>query len=202
MSAKLKRTGKKRDLVDSEGTPTPTFDQDITVVAMGASAGGIEALKDLITHLPPDTGMGFVVVQHLDPRTTMSVQEAADGGKVHPNHIYVIPANTTISIAGNTLRLGPREVSGGLHLPIDHFMRSLAKEKGHKAVGVVLSGSGSDGTLGTAEIQTHGGVTFAQEESSAKYPSMPRSTISTGCVDYVLTPRGIAAELGRLACHP
>ncbi len=189
-------------------------EHDTTIVAIGASAGGIEALTDLMNHLPADTGMAFVLVQHLDPKhhsiltellarkTAMSVTEVSDGLLVEPNHVYVIPPNATMSISDHTLHLGPREESHGAHMSVDHFMRALAQQKGNRAIGVILSGSGSDGTLGMAEIQAHGGVTFAQDEASAKYDGMPRSAVVAGCVDYVLPPKGIAKELERIARHP
>ena len=187
---------------------------DLTIVAIGASAGGVEALSELMSYLAIETGMAFVVIQHLDPhhpsmltellsrKTAMSVTEVSDGLEVKPNHVYVIPPNATISISGQSLHLGPREESHGLHMPVDHFLRVLAEEKGNRAIGVVLSGSGSDGTLGLAEIQAHGGVTFAQDGASAKYDAMPRSAMAAGCVDYVLPPKGIAKELARIARHP
>jgi len=192
----------------------PEQAEHTTIVAIGASAGGIEALSDLMSHLPVDTGMAFVLVQHLDPKhhsiltellarkTAMSVAEVSDGMHVEPNHVYVIPPNATMSITDHTLHLGPREESRGLHMSVDHFMRSLAEQDGTRAIGVIMSGSGSDGTLGMAEIQAHGGVTFAQDEASAKYDGMPHSAVAAGCVDYVLPPKGIAKELARIARHP
>ncbi len=187
---------------------------DFLVVAVGAAAGGIEACKELVEYLPSDAGMAFVVIQHLDPKhesilaellskkTEMRVQEIKDGAVVEANHVYVIPPNAALSISNRMLQLGPREESRGMHMPIDHFMRTLAQERGNRAIGVILSGSGSDGTLGMAEIQAHGGVTFAQDDASAKYNNMPRSAVAAGCVDHVLPPRGIARELARLARHP
>ncbi len=189
-------------------------EKDTTIVAIGASAGGIEALRDLLSYLPADTGMAFVLVQHLDPKhhsiltellarkTAMSVMEVSDGLSIQPNHVYVIPPNATMSISGHSLRLGPREESHGMHMSVDYFMRALAEQKGNRAIGVILSGAGSDGTLGMAEIQAHGGVTFAQNEATAKYDGMPRSAVVAGCVDYVLPPKGIAKELARIARHP
>ncbi|HYT20211.1 MAG TPA: chemotaxis protein CheB [Candidatus Polarisedimenticolia bacterium] len=192
----------------------PRQEADTTIVAIGASAGGIEALTDLMNYLPADTGMAFVLVQHLDPKhhsiltellarkTMMNVTEVSDGLPIKPNHVYVIPPNATMSISDHTLHLGPREESRGAHMSVDHFMRSLAEQKGNRAIGVILSGSGSDGTLGMAEIQAHGGVTFAQDDATAKYDGMPRSAVVAGCVDYVLPPKGIAKELARIARHP
>jgi two-component system CheB/CheR fusion protein len=187
---------------------------DVLVVAIGASAGGLEAFTDLLSHLPTDTGMAFVLVQHLDPThesmltelisrsTQMSVVEVRNGMGIEPNHIYVIPPNTTMTIDDDILRLGARTDTRGQHMVVDHFMRALAAERGTKAIGVILSGSGTDGTLGLAEIQAQGGVTFAQDETTAKHDGMPRSAIAAGCVDFVLPPSEIARELARIARHP
>ena len=183
-------------------------------VAIGASAGGIEAFTDLIRALPVNTGMAFVLIQHLDPthhsiltellakETSMRVREVSDGMPLQPNQVYVIPPNATMSVSGHRLQIAPRGETRGLHMSIDRFMRSLANEEGNRAIGVILSGSGSDGTLGMAEIQAQGGVTFAQDTATAKYDSMPRSAIASGCVDYVLPPKAIARELARIAHHP
>src|SRR5580704_3273593 len=195
--------------------PAPAqLQTDTTIVAIGASAGGIEAVRELMTYLPADTGMAFVLVQHLDPthhsiltellarKTTMPVAEVSDCVTVQPNHVFVIPPNAMMSISGQALQLSPREESRGTHMSVDHFMRALAEQKGNRAIGVILSGSGTDGTLGMAEIQGHGGVTFAQDEATAKYDGMPRSAVVAGCVDYVLSPKGIAEELARISRHP
>ena len=187
---------------------------DFLIVAIGASAGGMQAFTELMRSLPADTGMAFVLIQHLDPKhhsiltellakeTVMKVAEVTGLMKVEPNHVYVIPPNASMTITDHTLHLSPREESPAGHMTIDHFMRSLAEDQGNRAVGVILSGTGSDGTLGMAEIQAHGGVTFAQDESTAKYDGMPRSAIAAGCVDYVLPPKEIAHELARIARHP
>ena len=184
------------------------------IAAIGASAGGIEAFTDLVRTLPQDTGMAFVLIQHLDPKhrsmlselvakeTAMRVAEVTDGMKVEPDHIYVIPPNAAMSIVDHSLILEPRIDSRGGHMSIDRFMRSLAADQRNQSVGVILSGTGTDGTLGMAEIQAQGGVTFAQDESTAKYDGMPRSAIAAGCVDYVLPPKDIARELARIAKHP
>lgn len=199
--------------------PRPTLGHTGTqngflIAAIGASAGGIEALGELLRALPENTGMAFVLIQHLDPthhsiltellakETAMSVREVSDGMPLRPNHVYVIPPNANMSISGRALHIAPREETRGLHMSIDHFMRSLASEERNRAIGVILSGSGSDGTLGMAEIQAQGGVTFAQDNASAKYDSMPRSAVASGCVDYVLPPKAIARELARIARHP
>lgn len=184
------------------------------IAAIGASAGGIEAFTELMRNLPADTGIAFVMIQHLDPKhqsiltellarvTKMPVHEVTDKLRIEPNHVYVIPPNASMSISGHQLLLGPRGDFGQGHMPIDQFMRSLAEQEGNRAIGVILSGSGTDGSLGMAEIQAQGGVTFAQDEQTAKYDGMPHSAISAGCVDYVLAPKDIALELARIARHP
>ena len=197
-----------------ETGPKLTDGDDVPVAAIGASAGGLEAFRDLLSHLPVDTGMAFVLVQHLDPKhesmltelisrsTKMPVLEVKNGMGVEANHVYVIPPNATMTIDDHTLRLGTREETRGQHMAVDSFMRALAEAQGSNAIGVILSGSGTDGTLGLAEIQAQGGVTFAQDEATARHDGMPRSAIASGCVDFVLPPARIARELTRLARHP
>jgi two-component system, chemotaxis family, CheB/CheR fusion protein len=187
---------------------------DLLIAAIGASAGGIESASELLKHLPGDTEMAFVLIQHLDPnheslltellakQSAMPVKEVKNGMRVEKNTIYVIPPNAAMSISDHTLVLSPREEGSKAHMTIDHFMRSLAEAQGNRAIGVILSGYGTDGTLGMAEIQAQGGVTFAQDEGTAKFANMPRSAISAGCVDYVLPPKRIAQELARIARHP
>lgn len=193
--------------------PAPKADS-FPVVAIGASAGGLEAFTQLVRALPANTGMAFLFIQHLDPThpsmladllskaANVPVVEAQNGAEVKANWVYVIPPNARMGILRNRLQLSPREEEHGLHLPIDFFMRSLAEERSDRAVGVVLSGTGSDGTLGLAAIKAEGGVTFAQEPKSARYDGMPRSAIASGCVDFVLTADDIPKELLRIARHP
>jgi len=188
--------------------------KDVVVAAIGASAGGLEAFTELLSHLPADTGMAFVLVQHLDPKhesiltqlisrsTRMPVLEVKEGMGIEADHVYVIPPNTTMTIHDRTLRLTAREETRGQHMAVDYFMRTLAEAHGNNAIGVILSGSGTDGTLGLAEIQAQGGVTFAQDETTARHDGMPRSAIAAGCVDFVLPPSEIARELTRIASHP
>lgn len=195
--------------------PSPSMANDgLSVVAIGASAGGIEAFTELVRNLATDTGLAFVFIQHLDPthqsilaelvakETKMPVTEVSNGLPVAPNQVFIIPPNSMMSISGNTLELTPREETHGVHMSIDRFMRSLAEAKGNRSIGVILSGSGTDGTLGMAEIQAQGGVTFAQDEATARYDGMPHSAIAAGCADYILPPKGIARELSRIAKHP
>jgi hypothetical protein len=155
--------------------------------------------------------MAFVLVQHLDPKhesrltdvlsrtTTMPVVTVTSGLRVEPNHVYVIPSNADMTIDGGVLTLTPRATIDH-HLPIDGFFRSLAAERENRAIGVVLSGNGTDGTLGLKAIRAEGGLTFVQDAQSAKYPGMPHS--ASAAADFVLTPEGIARELARISRHP
>ena len=162
------------------------------IVGIGASAGGLEAVTQLLRNLPPDTGLAFVLVQHLDPKhesaltallsrvTPMPVSEAEDGTLVQPGHVYVIPPNKKMGIDNRTLLLLPRENGGDLHAPVDYFFRSLAADQSGHAIGIVLSGTGSDGTQGLEEIKAAGGITFVQSEDSARYTGMPASAGGSG----------------------
>ena len=205
-------------LVLSEMTPppdqtAPAAGLPFPIAAIGASAGGIEAFSELLAALPPDTGLAFVLIAHLSPdhasalaailgRTTgLPVTEALHGQAVEPNHIYVIAPGATMLLANGTLQLSPRGEARGANRPVDQFMRSLAQEHGHKSIGIVLSGTGSDGTLGIEEIKAAGGITFVQD-GTAEQDGMPRSALAGGSVDYVLPPAEIARELSRIASHP
>ncbi len=184
------------------------------MVAVGASAGGLAAFTALLKALPAKTGMAFVLIQHLEPKhesaltallskaTGMPVVEVSDGIAVEPNHVYVIPPNKNMTIREGTLRLAPRSDTPGPQRPIDDFSIALAEEQGNAAIGVVLSGTGSDGTYGLKAIKAAGGVTFAQDPKTAQWPAMPMSAITAGSVDFVLSPKRIAAELARIGRHP
>jgi two-component system, chemotaxis family, CheB/CheR fusion protein len=184
------------------------------IVGVGASAGGLEAFSQLLRHLPPDTGMAFVFIQHLDPHhasalptllqreSTMPVTVIVDGAMVKPNHVHVIPPDSALSILHGALHLMPRDEKQRPHWVIDEFFRSLAEDQGSRAIGVILSGTASDGVLGLKAIKAEGGITFSQDEQSAKYDGMPRSAIAAGCVDFVLPPEKIAQELMRIVRHP
>jgi two-component system, chemotaxis family, CheB/CheR fusion protein len=183
------------------------------IVGVGASAGGLEAFSELLRKLPANPGMAFVFVQHLDPKhvsmlaellareSRMPVAEARDGVRVERDRVYVIPRNTSISIVKGVLKLSPREMAGGSFTSIDMFLRSLAEEMGPRAVGVLLSGNASDGSLGLKAIKAAGGITFAQDPTTAKYDGMPRSAIAAGGVDFVRVPAAIAHELVQLGEH-
>ena len=184
------------------------------VVGVGASAGGLEAFSSLIDHLPADIGMAFLLVQHLDPehksllteilsrKTRLPVAEAREGMEVEPNHIYVIPPNNDMSISGEGSIPESRTEIRGHHLPVDLLFESLAEDQGSNAIGLILSGTGSDGATGIQKIKAEGGITFAQDAASTRYNGMPQSAISTGCVDFVLPPQEIARELQRISRHP
>ena len=203
-------------IVQSDGPDVaepPSSGGSFPIVGVGASAGGLEAFTELLKHLPVDTGMGFVLVQHLDPvhesaltqilarATRMPVLEVTNELRVEPNHVYVIPPNTNLGIAAGVLKLQPRSKARTPTRSIDFFLESLAADQHERAVGVILSGTATDGTLGLEALKAEGGITFAQDDS-AKYDSMPRSAVAAGCVDFVLSPEAIAEELARLATHP
>jgi len=182
------------------------------IVGVGASAGGLEAFTELLSHLPADTGMAFVLIQHLDPKheshltellskaSTMPVTELKGDTRAVANHVYVIPPRCNLAISSGVLHTPPRS-NGGRNMPVDAFLRTLAGDRGRKAFGVVLSGTGSDGTLGLQAIKAEGGITFAQEKRSAKFDGMPGSAIAAGGVDFVLPPAGIARQLVTMAPH-
>ncbi len=185
------------------------------IVAVGASAGGLEAFASLLQSLDARSGMALVLIQHLDPThasflrealvktTKMVVAQAEDRMRVEPNHVYVIPPNTCLGIKAGRLTLAPRPEDPKVrHLPIDFFFRELAAEKGSHAIGVVLSGTASDGTQGLKAIKEASGITFAQEPKSAKFGGMPQSAVDADVVDYCLPIPELAEELTRIARHP
>jgi two-component system CheB/CheR fusion protein len=184
------------------------------VVGVGASAGGLGAITHLLAALPPRPGLALVVIQHLDPKqqsrlgellqphTSMAVVDADHGAKVAADHVYVIRPNTSVAIADGILSVTPRPDDRRPHYPVDHFLRSLAAVQGPAAVGVILSRTGSDGTLGLTEIKAAGGLTFAQDEHSAQHVGMPQSAIASGAVDLVLPPDQIAVRLAAVSQHP
>jgi two-component system, chemotaxis family, CheB/CheR fusion protein len=181
------------------------------IVGIGASAGGLEAFTELLGAIPIDTGMAFVLVQHLEPKhesvltallgraTKMPVHEAREGMHMEPNHVYVIPANADLSILDSLLHIEGRRASAGRHLPIDYFFRSLAESQGPQAIGVILSGTASDGTAGIRVIKEAGGITFAQDPESAKFDGMPRNAMHrvtwTWCYHRCGLPRNWCASL-------
>ncbi len=189
-------------------------ESSVRVIAIGASAGGLEAFSQLLRGLPVDAGLAYVLVQHLDPAhesilaellaraTTMPVVQVIDGVRVEPNHAYVIPPDTVMTLTDGHLKLAPRAKTGGPARSIDAFFRSVAEVQGSDAVGVVLSGTGSDGARGLEAIRAGGGTTFAQDPVSAGQDGMPRAAVATGSVDFVLSPAEIAAQLARMGREP
>ena len=203
-------------VVDDGGVASlPSAPAAFPIVGVGASAGGLEAFTQLLKHLPADSGMAFVLIQHLDPThssflrdalakaTAMTVSQAEGGTPVEPNHVYVIPPDADISIHGGRLNLASRALDGRRsHLSVDGFLRSLAADRGSHAIGVVLSGNASDGTEGLRAIKAENGITLAQDPESAKYGEMPRNAVNAGVVDVALAIPDLAAELVRLSRHP
>jgi len=186
------------------------------IVGVGASAGGFEALTSLLAKVNLDR-VAMVIVQHLDPKhesllpallsrtSHAEVVAATDGTKVAPKHVYVIPPNADLAILQGTLHvMAPQRapLPHGPHLPVDYFFRSLAGDQGPRSIGIVLSGTGSDGTFGLRAIKEAGGITFAQDPVSAKYSGMPRSAFESGWADFCLPPDGIAQELAAISQHP
>jgi two-component system CheB/CheR fusion protein len=184
------------------------------VVGVGASAGGLEAFTEMLEGLSPDPGMAFLFVLHrgtahksllpeiLRKVTAMPVQEVTEGMAVERNNIYIVPPATNMALTDGRLTLSTRPPGPGHNMPADHLFRSLAAIQRSQAIGVILSGGGTDGSLGFQAIKAEGGITFAQDEKTAKQNSMPRAAIVDGSVDYVLRPRDIARQLERLSRHP
>jgi len=184
-----------------DATPPPSkpiHPEGPIVVAIGASAGGLEACRKLLDAMPDTDGLAFVLVQHLDPNhesliadllashTTLTVQEARDGVRLERGHLYVIAPGTALSVAGGVLHVSGPQQRHGARLPFDFLLRSLAEAYGPRSIAIILSGTGADGTIGLAAIKSAGGTVFAQDPEEAGYDGMPRSAIATGSVDRIL----------------
>jgi two-component system CheB/CheR fusion protein len=190
--------------------PSPQF----SIVGIGASAGGFEAFSQLLEALPPDAQLAIIFVQHLAPQhesaltallgthSRMPVVEVIDGMRLEANHVYVVPPNVQMDLIDGRLRLAPRPDDKSQYTPIDHFFRSLARTLKQNAIGVVLSGTASDGADGLREIKLVGGIALAQDPTTSRYDGMPRAAIATHMVDLVLRPKEIAAKLAEIAAHP
>jgi two-component system CheB/CheR fusion protein len=196
-------------------SPTSNASTGVRVVGLGASAGGLEALEQFLSNVPAASGLAYLVVQHMDPNhktllgellqraTSMPVHEAAEARSIEPNSVYVIPPDSELTIAGGMLHLAKPAEPRGQRLPIDVLFSSLARELGERAIGVVLSGMGSDGTQGLQAIKTQGGLTLAQHPESAQFDSMPRSAIAAGCVDIIALPAQMPARISSVTgAHP
>lgn len=208
-----KKSQPKADIA-AEGKQQEDRHDLFPVVGIGASAGGLEAFIELLSHLPIDTGMAFVMIQHMLPNqesllseilarsTSMPVQEVTDEMAVAPNRVYVIPPNASMTIESGVLKLTPRSRGRGAFMSVDTFLISLAIERGNKAIAVVLSGGDGDGSKGLEAIKGAGGITFAQCEASAQVSSMPNTAVATGQVDFILTPEKIAQKIAEIGRHP
>jgi two-component system CheB/CheR fusion protein len=191
--------------------PSTAEAPEFHIVGIGASAGGLESLERLFTHLPADSGMAFVILQHLSPdfrslmdellsrRTAMPIRQAGHDMAVEPNTVYLLPPMKEMIIRRRRLLLSDRDPRSGLTLPIDLFFRSLAQDAGPRAIAVILSGSGSDGSRGVQEISKAGGAVFCESTDTAQFNGMPLSAMRTGNVDQVLPPEEIAVALAALA---
>ena len=202
-------------MTSQDPSPAPTqaiptlAPSSFPIVGIGASAGGLAAIEAFFSGMPADVdpGMAFVLVQHLDPdhksilteliqRTTrMQVSEVKDGMPVQPNCVYIIPPNRDMAFLNGTLQLLEPAAPRGHRLPIDFLFRSLALDQHEHAIGIVLSGTGSDGTLGVRAIKTEGGMVMVQNPASCEFDGMPQSALATGLVDYELPPAEMAAQL-------
>ncbi len=214
----VKAGRKKRDgKVSDTGQPTAQLEQaspsasnkekGFFIVGMGASAGGLEAFEQFFSHIPPDKGMAFVLIQHILPGyksimvdilkkyTGMKVLQIEDGIPVEPNCIYIKPSDKDATISNRILHLTESPISHGFKHPIDSFFQSLAKDQAEKAICIILSGTGTDGTLGLKAIKDAGGMTMVQEGKSAEFGGMPASAIETGLVDYVLSAEKMPEKL-------
>jgi two-component system CheB/CheR fusion protein len=194
---------------DPDSRVLPSF-----VVGIGASAGGLESLEKLFQNLPADTGMAFVIIQHLSPDfksmmyellardTKMQIHRVEDGMQIEANHVYLLPPKKEIIIVGGELHLLDKDASKGLTLPIDRFFESLARECGPRGIGIILSGSGSDGSRGVRDLSQAGALVICESEATAKFDGMPLSAQATGMVDIVLTPQEMGNALTQHAANP
>ncbi len=193
---------------------TPTKRSSFPIIGVGGSAGGMEAFRELLNTLSTHGSIAIVFVQHLSPShksllaslltgaTPLPVIEVKNGMRVEPNHIYIIPANYNMILVDGVFKLTGRDALTKHFMPIDIFFQSLAEERKSQAIGVILSGTASDGTLGLKAIKAEGGITFAQDPKTAKFDGMPRNAIMAGCVDFILSPKEISRELNMIALHP
>jgi two-component system CheB/CheR fusion protein len=204
------KSDKKAKLPDSVNKPS----KSIPVVGIGASAGGLEAIEGFFASTPPEIKIAFVIIQHLAPEhksimgsllkkyTNLKVMEVRNNTKIEPGCVYLNPPNRDVSIMDGRLYLSEPTQARGVRLPIDYFFCSLAESEGDKSICIILSGTGTDGTLGLKAIKGAGGMAMVQEETQAKYNNMPRSAIDTGLVDYILPVEKMATELMKYVKHP
>jgi two-component system CheB/CheR fusion protein len=209
----MQKTNKGK--TDIKISAQPELDQTPTYyVAIGASAGGLEAIETFFTNMPPKSGLAFIVIQHLSPdykslmvellskKTLMSVHRAEDNMLVLPNNVYLIPPKKNLNIFHGKLFLTEQDHSRGVNLPIDVFFKSLAEDQAEKSIAIILSGTGSDGTRGLRVIKEYGGMVMVQREDTAKFDGMPRAAISTGLSDFILPPDEMPVQLQSFVKHP
>ena len=192
----------------------PIADGDFPVVGIGASAGGLDAIEKIFLNMPHDSGMAFVIIMHFDPTsksimveilkryTKMEVYQAGDGMKINPNSVYIIPPNRDMAILHGTLQLLEPTISRGIRHPIDFFFKSLSEDSKEKAVCIILSGTGTEGTLGLKSVKGEGGMVMVQDVTSAAYGGMPASAIATGFADYILPPEKMPEQLLNFVKQP
>ena len=215
----IKATSKKKakkpvKKVKKKATAVRKKADSFPIVGIGASAGGLEALEAFFSHMPHDSNIAFVVIQHLSPRhksimgsllakcTEMDVLEMQDGMKIEPNRVYLNPPDKNVVIINGALQLMTPVKTGSINLPIDCFFRSMAEDLGEKAICIILSGTATDGTLGLKAVKGEGGIAMVQDPESAKYDGMPRSAINTGVVDFILSVEKIPGELVKYVRTP
>ncbi|SLM28174.1 MCP methyltransferase/methylesterase CheR/CheB with PAS/PAC sensor [Desulfamplus magnetovallimortis] len=204
----------KKEKMNSESTANKATGKVTHYVGIGASAGGLEAIEDFFSNMPVESGLAFIVIQHLSPdykslmvellskKTSIPVHRSTDGMEVMPNNIYMIPPKKNLSIFHGKLVLKEKDATRGINLPIDIFLKSLAEDQGDRAIAIILSGTGSDGTRGVRAIKESGGMVMVQDESSAKFDGMPRAAISTGVADFILPPKEMPDQLMAYMGHP
>jgi two-component system, chemotaxis family, CheB/CheR fusion protein len=197
-----------------ENGETKTPKNAFNLVGVGASAGGVEALSEFLSGLPARPGVAFLLVQHRDPghpsllvdilskASSLPVLDAQDGIALETDRIYVVPAICTVAAVDSVLHLHHHNTAEQRRMPIDAMLKAMAEHHGPQSIGVVLSGTGSDGALGIQEIKGAGGIIFAQEPDSARFGGMPQKAIETGCVDFVLRPKQIAQKIVEMVQHP
>jgi two-component system CheB/CheR fusion protein len=211
-AASERATAQKTDAVPPEHADRPAVTQ--FVVGIGASAGGLEAIEAFFDHVPEDSGLTFVVVQHLSPdfkslmdellarRTRLPIRRVEDGMAIQPNAVYLIPRKKNMVLSFGKLLLTDQDQKSGPNLPIDIFFHSLAQDMRERAVGVVLSGTGSDGSRGLKDIREAGGLVVVQDPESASFDGMPKAALATGTADLVLHPAAMPAKIVQYVKHP
>ncbi len=214
--SKFEKTAVKSTVPKKQRLPSGLIQkkhENLHIVGIGASAGGLEALQKLFKNVPPKNGMAFVLVPHLDPThisimpellqkyCRMPVREIADGMTVEPDTVYIVPSNKNLAILHGVLQLLETTNNPGSRMPIDYFLRTLAQDAGDRAIAVILTGMGTDGTMGLRAVKGELGMAMVQDPQSAKYDGMPRSAVATDLVDYILPPEKMAGQLVKYVQH-